>query len=395
MTTIDKLLTKIINHNFGTVENLIPSRDVRVLRNIARIINEPVYITENQAKLLVKVLNEHKEKFSDFTNEIDSAIVDPVWERNFRIVENIRKVYITEEHHNKCIAIEATFSSEIRNYISQLAKVVSGLVQAPPGKKYYADLTEKNIVAIVEKLKQYKFVFSDEVLEYYETIKSWSKDTYVGQYQITTITHPNFERHIINDLGIDTAIDQNVINDRSLRYQYFVKKTEKTPETLTEIVATRTQPKIWVNNAEYNLTSVLETFLNLRRLPTLVVFDTRDSKKCLENLQKLSESLEKNGIFDGIGIYFRLDNDTIGKEFNQLISDKQYNCHLDHNTKIVGVQSGKIPKFLLKTDWKPMSVVSLDHALRHSKTAVYANCCDLIVTYTSNEPIIESRHPWE
>ena len=61
----------------------------------------------------------------------------------------------------------------------------------------------------------------------------------------------------------------------------------------------------------------------------------------------------------------------------------------------MGVQTGKIPKFLLKTDWKPMSVLSLGATLRHSKTAVYASCCDLILTYSDAEPIMETMLKWE
>jgi hypothetical protein len=104
--------------------------------------------------------------------------------------------------------------------------------------------------------------------------------------------------------------------------------------------------------------------------------------------------LEKNRIFDNVGFYFRLDNDTHGKEFNQLIAEKKYNTQLNSQTKIAGVQTGKIPKFFLKNDWKPMSVISIGNTLRNSKTAVYANCCDLIISYSDNEPIIETQNLW-
>jgi hypothetical protein len=109
----------------------------------------------------------------------------------------------------------------------------------------------------------------------------------------------------------------------------------------------------------------------------------------------LSENLKDFGIYENIGIYFRLDNTDGGKEFNQYIANNSYNCQLDSTTKIVGVQSGKIPKFLLKTDWKPMSVISLGNQLRHSKTAVYANSCDLIISYSESEPIMETALKWE
>jgi hypothetical protein len=111
-------------------------------------------------------------------------------------------------------------------------------------------------------------------------------------------------------------------------------------------------------------------------------------------LTKIGENLEKNGIFTDVGIYFRLENSEIGKEFNKVIADKKYNSQLTEHTKVVGVQNGKIPKFLLKSAWTPMSVISLSTSLRNTKTSVYANCCDLVITYSDAEPLIESRIKW-
>jgi hypothetical protein len=130
-------------------------------------------------------------------------------------------------------------------------------------------------------------------------------------------------------------------------------------------------------------------------LPTLVIFDTYNAKQCSEDLRILSKSLEENGIFDNVGIYFRLPNTETGIEFNKFIADKKYNCQLDRDTKIVAVQNGKIPKFFLKSDWKPMSVISIGSSLKQTKTAVYASMCDLIISYTSQQPIIETRTLWE
>jgi len=79
----------------------------------------------------------------------------------------------------------------------------------------------------------------------------------------------------------------------------------------------------------------------------------------------------------------------IGKEFNQLIKNKSYNNALDKDTQIAVVQSGKIPKFFLKNAWRPMSVLALDTkmGLRHGKTSVYSNCCDLIIEW-ADEPVM-------
>jgi len=55
--------------------------------------------------------------------------------------------------------------------------------------------------------------------------------------------------------------------------------------------------------------------------------------------------------------------------------------------------SGKIPKFFLTNPWKPMSVLTLDTkmGLRHGKTSVYSNCCDLIIEWAEAPPLIEQK----
>jgi len=76
-----------------------------------------------------------------------------------------------------------------------------------------------------------------------------------------------------------------------------------------------------------------------------------------------------------------------------MIGEKKYNSPLDSDTQIVGVQSGKIPKFFLSNAWRPMSVIVLDNVMgmRHGKTAVYTNCCDLILEYSDTAPIVEKH----
>jgi hypothetical protein len=107
----------------------------------------------------------------------------------------------------------------------------------------------------------------------------------------------------------------------------------------------------------------------------------------------LNDALEENGIFDGVGVYFRLPNDNVGQQFNNLIKSKSYNTQLDETTNVAVVMSGKIPKFFLKNPWKPMSVIALDTkmGLRHGKTAVYSNCCDLVVEWTDKEVLFENK----
>ena len=393
MTTIDKLLINIVNRTDLSVEEIIPRRDARVLRSLASAILSPGFITENQSRLLTKILNEHVTKFGSMTEEILDGLTTPTWSKIFREVDKTKKMYLAMAE--QAIIIEFAFSSAIRKVVTSNVKKISGLVQTTNGKMYSADLTESNIVTLVELLQPMEFEIDEKIQDFYKTIKSWNVVDVKNQFLLTNITHTNFQKQITADLGINTPINEHIINDRSNRYQYFVEKTEKNPENLTEILAHRKSTKVWVDKNKWSLEEIIESLKELKRLPVLVVFDHNDSKKCLEELQNLHESLEKNRIFDSVGIYFRLSNDAIGSQFNKFISEHHYNAQLDLDTTVVGVQNGKIPKFFIKNDWRPMSVLSVGNVLRNTKTSVYANYCDLIISHTETEPIIESRIVWE
>lgn len=395
MTTIDKILLKVLGLPQEILSKIKP-RDLKVLNSLAKIISSPNFVTENQGRLLIKVLSENSKNFGDFSSDVVSALEAPQWSKSFRPVDTTKKLYsqLTPDG-SLLLTIEFAFSSAIRKTLSVQNKKISGLIQASPGKLYHADYTEKNIVALVDLLKPLNFEIEEKIQDFYNTIKSWSEIDIKSQFLISNISHANFQKSITADLGIDTPLDDNIIADRSVRYQYYTEKTEKIGENLVEKIAFRKNSKVWIDSKEHTLDDVFSSLLKLKRLPALLIIDPNDHKKCLEDLQKIHQSLEKNGIFENIGIYFRLPNDESGSQFNKMIADNHYNAELNSSTKIVGVQNGKIPKFFLKNDWKPMSVVSIGSGLKQTKTAAYANCCDLIISYTEQQPIIETRTLWE
>ena len=394
MITVDNLLLQIVNFTSPTIEEQIQSKDSRVLRSLATSVISHVFITENQSNLLLKILRENQKKLKFFGDEIATVLASPQWSRDFRQVEQVRKMYISKNEDNEPgIQIEFTYNSEIRKILQNLTKKVENLNQAVPGKMFTADLTEQNIVCLVEALESLKFDIVDSIRNHYTTIKSWSKLNFDHQFLLTSITNQNFHKAITADLGIETPLDQSIINDRSVRYQYLTETAKNPGETLVEYVANRPNTRLWVDKAQHSLTAILESLVYLKRIPVMVVFDNTTESKSLENLELLSNALKDVGIFDDVGIYFRLQNTDVGRKFNQLIAANSYNSKLDSTTKIAGVQGGKIPKFFLTNTWRPMSVIAIDTrmGLRHGKTSVYTNCCDLIIEHSGEASILEDR----
>ena len=383
-----------MNFTSPTIEELIIAKDARVLRSLASSVGNHSFITENQSKLLMKILRENSEKMPEFKEEILEQISNPTWSRSFRQIEQVKKFSIKKyEDQDLVLFIEITYNLEIRKILQNLAKSVNGLLYTGKDGLWVADLTEYNIVQIYETLEPLGFEIDSSIKTHYETIKSWSKTEVENRFLITNIEHSNFQKAITADLGMNTSIDQSIINDRSIRYKYTTEKPRNFGENLTEVIANRATTKVWIDKNQHSLTEVFDSILKLRRLPILVVFDTIVNNKYLENLEILSEAMKNVGIDDRVGIYFRLPNDEIGKKFNNFIATNQYNKHLDDTLIVAAVSSGKIPKFVLKNSWQPMAVIALDTkmGLRHGKTSVYANCCDLIIEYAEEKSMLEGR----
>lgn len=390
MTTIDNLLFEILQEPDDYAKGLLPRRDYDTLISLSTAITRPFYITKNQGRLLIKILQENSKKLEKFSEKISMSITTPIWSKEFRYVEEVKNLKIQNNSEAEPeLVIEFTFSGQIRKVLSTLSKTVENLIQTANTKIWTAELNEKNIVALVDALLPLGFKIDEIVKNHYETIKSWSEQEIRDQFLITNFENKNFQHYITEDLGIETSIDQNIINDRSMRYQYFVENPKNPGENLTEYMANRSKTKLWVDKKLHDLDAVIKSIIELKRLPMLVVFENTTEEKILKNLEILSNFLEKNEVDKSVGIYFRLPNSEIGKEFNQLIKNKSYNNALDKDTQIAVVQSGKIPKFFLKNAWRPMSVLALDTkmGLRHGKTSVYSNCCDLIIEW-ADEPVM-------
>ena len=394
MNTVDNLLLEILNYPDDYAKSKISKRDFNTLHSLASSVSRPTFITENQGNLLIKLLKENYKKLDIFTEKINLALTAPEWSNNFRHIEQIRKIKIeTNFEAESYIFIEFTFNANIRKSLTSIAKVTEGLIANINGKNYQADLTEKNIVLIVEALAPYDFEIDEKIRNFYEIIKSWNKTEFENQFLISNIDHKNFQKAITADLGIETAIDQHIINDRSMRYQYFSENLKNPGENLTEYIANRSKSRLWVDLVQHSLLDIFNSLKDLKRLPVLIVFENWNEEKSLNHLKILDSSLAESGLDNQVGIYFRLPSTDTGKQFNQLIKDRQYNHPLDLTTQVAVVQSGKIPKFFLKNTWQPMSVIALDTkmGLRHGKTSVYSNCCDLIIEWTEAPSILEQR----
>jgi hypothetical protein len=390
---VDQLLHKIvIEHNELSKANL-SKKDFSTLKSLHDTIIGSFYVTESQGKLILKILKENQKKLSQCAHDIDQAVSDPLWSRPFRIVESVKKFYIESlGADDPCLTIEVMYNSQIRKMLNSKMTNLEEFGQADGFKTFKVALTEKNITTLYDILQPLQFDIDPAIQQHYDTIKSWTRADAEHQFFIDSIASKTFHKYISQDVDHEVLQNPLILADRSMRYKFTTAINKNHGESLTENLANRSSTRIWIDKKQHSLTDLISSLKTLRRLPLLIIFEIQETSAFQDHLNLLSHALEKNNIYNSVGIYFRLANTQDGKAFNQMIASKQYNKMLNEHTEVAVVQSGKLPKFFLKNSWTPMSIINMDPRMgsRHGKTAVYSNCCDLVIDYAVEQPMTET-----
>ena len=341
-------------------------------------------MTENQGKLLVKIFNENIDNLEFKDPEILSLIESPVWSKPFRQIEYVKKIYLSDSEE-KHIIIEFTFNKRIRDQISKISKDLDGALISIGNKKHTLPLTEKNILTLVKGLKNFRFEIDEKLQNFYHEILEVLL-TKENIFDLKNIESKKLLDSLYADIGVENSENHLLLADRKIRYQYQIF-SDFAPGTLTDKIAYRRTSKLYLDKNQVSLTDIIHSLNELNRLPVLFIFSSHDIKDSITDLKNMATALESNSIAD-VGIYFRFDNTTEqNKIFNDLINTLKYNSKLDKNTKIVGLANNKLPKFLVKDQWKPNSIISFTNNFKNNKTSVYCDDVDLIIYYHDKAPL--------
>lgn len=384
MNTVDNLLIELYRYGIEKLDSSIPVRDRKILSSLARQIISGHFLTENQSKLLIKILKENVTSIQPIAGDKLFLLDSPVWSHSFRVLEQVRKISISKEAE-KNILVEFTYNKKLRQVISDLNKVVEGQMISIGSKQYAIPLTEKNIYNVIKAFKSYKFEVDNILMDFFTEISEIIEKN-ENVFDVFNLKNEKLVAAITADIGEITEDNILLLNDRRFRYQYqvFPKIHEK---SLKNSLAQRTSPRVWIDTATVKLDEVVKSLIDLKRLPILFVFNGHDSKESIENLKNMANSLEKNNINDNIGIYFRFDNSSVtNKDFNTTIASLGYNKNLTKATSVAGISNNKLPKFLIKDDWRPGSVISFSNNFKNNKTSTFCDDVDLTIYYNERKP---------
>lgn len=385
MTTTDTLLIELFHQGIEKLDSRIPSRDKKILISLSKQILSGHFLTENQAKLLGKILKENSQHLTLLNSDQLNVVENPRWSQSFRVIDQLRKIFLSKDHDGR-ILVEFTYNKRLRQIVSDLNKVIEGQMLSVNGKQYSIPLTEQNVYNVVKTFKTHGFEIDPILMKFYEEISEILSGTR-DQFEIFKIVNDKLLLSIKKDVNVIDETNLVLLNDRSHRFQYSV--FQKNPEiSLKNSIASRNNTKIWIDSKVTSLDNVVSALNDLNRFPLLIIFNGHDSKECLQHLKKLSNSLKTIDADSSVGVYFRFDNITEqNKEFNNSVASLGYNTALNENTLVAGIANNKLPKFMISSKWRPQSVITFSNNFKNNKTSYYCDDVDLIVYYNDKRPL--------
>lgn len=385
MNTIDSLLPHIAQH-IGLIKHLIPKKDARILVSLANQVIGNVFLTENQSKLLVKILQENISAIRSIFQDIDLVLESNRWSESFRISKPVRKIWLIDESNQKMV-LEFNSNKRLKEKFSKIAHQVEGSI-ARKENLYFMDLTEKNIDLIISTFIKDGFDIDAELVDFYTQIQQ-IKATVSAPFDIFGAVPDSLKSAVISDVGLIDNSNLLKLYDKRIRYQYQISQPISDNSVVAKI-ATRNNRRIFANSSTIPLTQIIDALAQLGRFPILLVFDGHSSKKDKKNLQLVKDALVAANQEGPVGIYFRYDTDKDIAQFNQTVAELSYNKPLSDHTVVAGINNSKLPKFMVNMQWNPQAIISFTNSFKENKSFVYCNSVDLVVYYTPTPPLGET-----
>ena len=387
MNTIDSILPHLSQH-IAVIQSLIPKKDKRILLSLAKQVAGSVFLTENQAHLLVKILKENLSAVRSLFQDIDSTLKSNMWSKNFREIQKVRKISIDPDVLNHFV-LEFNFNTRLKEKLSKISPNLDGILTTK-GSKYIIYFNENNIVTIISTFIKDDFEIDKALLDLYYEIEKIRK-TVPNPFDIFSTNLEKLKKVVIADIGDISEDNVLLLQDRKIRYQYEISKKIGDISVASKL-AFRTSRKVYANPQEFSFIDLVSAIKQLNRFPALIIFEGQSSEKDKKTLKLVEHAVNSLTLPNEVGIYFRHDKGADTEQFNQSIAELGYNKNLDSNTVIAGISNNRLPKFMVKSGWKPQTIISFTSSFRSNKSSVYCNDVDLVVYYTNTQPLDKEVH---
>lgn len=380
---IEDLLQVVLGkygHNFA-----LRDADLTLLNSFDRQICKGVALTDRQFNLLKTKLEVYGSQFKK--NEIGNwQAAMQSCSTEFREIDRTKSIEVVE--FDKIVKNTRThWSLKEGNYIKVrfpfnkkfIAKLES-IIYSNNNKTYFHEKNSHEHYFRLDPINSYKIrtAFPEwqtdkEVIELSDKVQEIldNKEDYIPQYKNNKFI--NVDEKIVSLLESKDKVN---IADASVEYGFYIN--EPTKDTLLDSIAYRKEPTVLANIEIYSLYDIVDCLDYLNRYPLLVCVDKDDA---FEQVQEMHTAIKKFVPDNLQSVMFRVESsDKVNNPLNNFVKENNLNNWVDQDTKVVYIKKDKLPKVLLKSNFKPRTAVCKSSLRSNRLVTNYVSYnCDLIV----------------
>lgn len=348
----------------------IDNSDKTIMHSIARQVFKGTALTDKQFALMQEKLKKYKDQFDNLDCDFDFIITQ--LRQPLRQIDRSKYIKVVDDE----IVVRFPFKKSLIICINTISNRANLYRHDKGSHKHYFSLTDRNIDLVLEQ-------FIDKNFEIDETLTTRYKDIQViKENRLDYLPHfdgqdllncsPKMISNVQDEIGEISSNNFLKIADRRLRHGYYMNVPQ--PITLTDNIAFRRQKLFHNEPKKNNLDKILTSLYQLDRFPLVVMLEDTHA---LDQLYKIQNVFRDLIPASEQSVLFRQEGKT---DFNEYIQEKKLNNWVDKNTKIVYINTMKVPKILITHDeWHPISSFSFSSTLTKEVNTYIEHFADLIV----------------
>lgn len=357
----------------------VVSKDKAVLYSFNSQMRKSLAFTEKQAELAIKILDRNRSSFQEIKN-FNELLSVPSYKHPFRIVDTSKIVSIVQLDSSDFISIKFPYNPKIDSALSSTRKLYNKKT-----KSFLLELSEANILRVVDVLRDFDFDISNELISYYDQIKEIKNnpENYLplADFEDRVVLR-NSNKKIVS--YFDSCSNNQVIHDAvlcksmGLLFSHTLEEHLKNLkiDPLTKALLNSKQRRFEVKN--YNNIDISKSLQAIDQWPVLVIMNDDDESQV--TLSQWIHSLTSIGVAqEEMSVLFRSNTN---KSFNDFVRDHCLNNLVTEKTKVVFIKQ-KMPKILQRMDFYPKIIISLCAFYAHFTNQKLVDYHPLVLYYAT------------
>lgn len=374
----------------------IRSSDIKLITSFANQCKKNIALTDRQHELAKqKILDYKEELISKGLANIDDSLNN--LRNSYRTIDRSKTIKLVSKSYadffetttTTMLAVRFPFSKKMIKHIELISELQHRKDFDRATKTHFLDFTEKNVLAIIDALKDSNFDIQLEILDYYNKVKLFvtNEKNYlpgIYDYELKNI-HPRSKDFIVNKLGKPCLENLSLYYDQrdSLGLKFFdtneLNLSFQLKSPLAKKIADAETKNVFLDMTTHTFQEIFLALSQLQKFPLLIILKKKDQHT---TLQKIFEHLKLYTNPKNIAVLFRLENNSAENIlFNQLVKKLNLNNQISTETQVVFLDNAKIPKPLFNSDWLQSTTLLLE-SFRQSKLVThFHNKADLVIHY--------------